>query len=654
MKYKYFLIFLLALFSCSGDMVFSDTISPLNPGFISEGIEWLPVEIFIWNDTILNWYVDNLLKKDTALKNMQSVLYDSISEVDNKNNSLERVIKKIESVQLDLESDIWQNNEEIKSLEDAINKIHQRILYNRQKTEENKKFVKNILVQKYQLDIQNISEPSIYASLFSKGLWPIVTKKDTLESIQENAQVFLNKQIRNEMLYRDLLEKKSDSLLVKQKILEEVVEKNTNLSEMKELKKSVLSSTISTKTVKNKIAIIDKKRSAIQSSIEQKFAEYESSLMAKYSDSPCDTEKNSICKWIKKYVEIEKKMNQYEPLKIFKFPVDVSSGFWYHFRDQSYYHQFNSHHTWVDILIQPWLPVKSVWKWYLVMKQYPKNNFPGMVMVKHSGWMLSIYTGIVPSELTLFTEIDESQIIWTTREHMEHSWKNNLHLELYHYWKPVDIIEYIDLSEVSESFIPNRYGWKYIDDLRKKNQWFDVNWLLSRKKFFHIEWDTESEKQINFLRKYASSDFSDRSIWVDESLSEKIDPTFVICVGFAESTLWKQLTTPGNIWNVGNNDSGDRVNYSSTRSGIRAIWSVLNNQYLGQYITIDDLSGWWNKRWPIYASSQTNWHENIVKCMSAIKWKYVWNNASFRLTRALKILYEKEWFTADYIDLNSI
>lgn len=129
------------------------------------------------------------------------------------------------------------------------------------------------------------------------------------------------------MLYRDLLEKKSDSLLVKQKILEEVVEKNTNLSEMKELKKSVLSSTISTKTVKNKIAIIDKKRSAIQSSIEQKFAEYESSLMAKYSDSPCDTEKNSICKWIKKYVEIEKKMNQYEPLKIFKFPVDVSSGF---------------------------------------------------------------------------------------------------------------------------------------------------------------------------------------------------------------------------------------------------------------------------------------------------------------------------------------
>lgn len=56
-------------------------------------------------------------------------------------------------------------------------------------------------------------------------------------------------------------------------------------------------------------------------------------------------------------------------------------------------------------------------------------------------------------------------------------------------------------------------------------------------KFFHIEGDTESEKQINFLKKYASSDFSDRSIWVHESLSEKIDPTFVICVGFAESTL---------------------------------------------------------------------------------------------------------------------
>jgi alanine-alpha-ketoisovalerate/valine-pyruvate aminotransferase len=61
-------------------------------------------------------------------------------------------------------------------------------------------------------------------------------------------------------------------------------------------------------------------------------------------------------------------------------------------------------------------------------------------------------------------------------------------------------------------------------------------------------------------------------------------------------------------------------------------------------MTIDQLSGWGNISSPIYASSPTNWHENIVKCMSAIKWKYVGNRSSFRLSQANLIVYQQEWF----------
>jgi hypothetical protein len=95
---------------------------------------------------------------------------------------------------------------------------------------------------------------------------------------------------------------------------------------------------------------------------------------------------------------------------------------------------------------------------------------------------------------------------------------------------------------------------------------------------------------------YASNDFQDRTLWVEESIAESIDPSFVLCVGFAESTLGKHLTTNGNIGNVGNTDSGARRDYSDTRSGIRAISAVVNNTWLGGYVTIDQLSGWGNPK----------------------------------------------------------
>lgn len=107
-----------------------------------------------------------------------------------------------------------------------------------------------------------------------------------------------------------------------------------------------------------------------------------------------------------------------------------------------------------------------------------------------------------------------------------------------------------------------------------------------------MDGSTEAERQQKLLNTYASSDFQDRTLWVEESIAESVDPTFVLCVGLAESTLGKNLTTNGNIGNVGNTDSGARRDFEDSRSGIRAISSVLNNTWLGGYATIDQLSGW--------------------------------------------------------------
>jgi hypothetical protein len=59
---------------------------------------------------------------------------------------------------------------------------------------------------------------------------------------------------------------------------------------------------------------------------------------------------------------------------------------------------------------------------------------------------------------------------------------------------------------------------------------------------------------------------------------------------------------------------------------------TFNNQYLGQYTRVSELSRWGNNRGLIYASSPENWHNNIIRCMSALKGRFVEDDYTFRLS----------------------
>ena len=69
----------------------------------------------------------------------------------------------------------------------------------------------------------------------------------------------------------------------------------------------------------------------------------------------------------------------------------------------------------------------------------------------------------------------------------------------------------------------------------------------------------------------------------------------------------------------------------SARDGIYWMGKTLNNKYLGDYQRISDLSRWGNKTGSIYASSSKNWHENIVRCLSTLKGRFVEDGYLFRL-----------------------
>lgn len=176
------------------------------------------------------------------------------------------------------------------------------------------------------------------------------------------------------------------------------------------------------------------------------------------------------------------------------------------------------------------MPVRAMANGYVLMKQHPTSDFPGIVIVKHPGGFMSMYIGVVPGDAALFSRVKGGDIIATSREYMEHSGKNNVHIELYENGTLSDPLEKIDLSSLSADIVPARYGWKYIDDNKKNKKTVDVESLQKTIGFFYLSGSTEAERQEKLLSTYASKDFQDRTVWVEESIAESIDPTFVLCV----------------------------------------------------------------------------------------------------------------------------
>jgi murein DD-endopeptidase MepM/ murein hydrolase activator NlpD len=645
MKYKYFLILFLAVWACLGHITFSDSKTASSTDTESWWIKNMPEAAIITELNATQKDLYELSYSEKRFSNIEDTFNASRTILSQTREDLERYVEKIEEMQRDIRDNIDKSNEQKKQLEEEILLLDTEIQNIRSRQEETKKYIKKILIDDHRIGLEESADLSMYGLLFGKNLGKQLSERDILNTLKDSSTQLLERQKSIEEQLNKIGTSKNIKIDAKKRIIWRLENYGEELKDTEELKKMVLSQTIEEQNLQKKIAKVAQKKKSISVKIETKFAEYEKSLQEKITQYNCDSQKSSVCIWIQGYMKAEKNLIKAGIIiDTWQWPVDPKNGFWYHFRDQKYFHLNNIHHNWLDIIVEPGIPVKSMGNGYLLMKQHPSSNFPGIVIIKHPNWFMSMYTGVVPWDMAIFTQINSGDIIATSREYMEHSGKNNVHIELYENGTLTDPLEKLDLSNVQTHTIPARYGWKYIDDSKNMKKTIDTKTLQKNIWFFYLEWENEAERQKKLLETYASKDFQDRDIWVQESLAERIDPSFVLCVGLAESTLGKNLTTDGNIGNVGNTDSWARRDYKDPRSGIRAISAVVNNTWLWGYTSIDQLSGWGNPVGPIYASSETNWHENIVKCMSAIKGRYVWNKANFRLSQASLLLYEREWF----------
>lgn len=348
------------------------------------------------------------------------------------------------------------------------------------------------------------------------------------------------------------------------------------------------------------------------------------------------------CKALNSIIYIESQLkwfNTDSAWNILKWPVKPKKWISTFFHDAWYIALFWEDHEAIDIPTPQWTDIKAPADWYVIYINKPTAKWYSFVALKHSNWIITVYWHLSKVLVKQMQIVKEWEVFakswwtpWTAWAWPMTSWAH-LHFEVWKDKKLQDPLNFLNISYLKPESLPSIYFSKYKKDYKART-WKEFKWILKsnrKSRTFKITWNTEIERQKNFLKKYASWPFKNWWLWVQEWIESKIDPTFLMCVWLAETWLWRNLKTPYNVWNVWNTDSWETKYFTSAADWIHAMAKTFNNKYLWKYNEIRLLSRYWNADKPIYASSVENWHNNIVSCMSFIKWRYISDNYNFRL-----------------------
>lgn len=285
----------------------------------------------------------------------------------------------------------------------------------------------------------------------------------------------------------------------------------------------------------------------------------------------------------------------------------------------------------IQIVATQWQEIYAPANGYVYFVQNQDGMNTNQMIILHNDGYITVFTNIQKSLVAEKSIVKRWQIIglvggqpWT-RWAWWFSTQAMVSMQIYKNWKAIDPLENLDLSIFNDSInIDNKYRTKYALDAKLRNS------VINLEDITFVEGNTPQEKRANFLNEYWKAPYNDLTLWEKAAEWTNIDPDLWICIGYAETSLGRAFASANNIWNVGNNDRGDRVDKASPIDGARDIYLTLNNGYLGRYNTIFELSWYGNKEGAIYASSEYNWQKNVSRCLSTIKWYIVPEDYPFR------------------------
>lgn len=605
----------------------------------------------------------NISWKMNIYNNIWDKAKNDREEIQAKN---EEVIKKISSLQ----ESIDQLDSDISVALIRVKRINESIIETKSEIDINTKTVE-ILKKKISENMELLLE---YMSYIYKKWNTVYSDRqvDNLKSIllnEENIWDVINDLYYNSIVqitWKDLIDKhrKYISELYLKKV--ELENKETNLKELRKmsiiekktlddkrdfkariLEASKWQQALYEKFVADKLKI--EKKLEIKSFQEKvKFNSIRDGILKKYNCEFVDISKNTSesrnltwkCLDINKMIYSESKLGEAKTVdyNYFEWPVNPIKWISTAFHDAEYMRDFGSEHDAIDIKTNQWTSIKAPADWYVIYVEKPVSADYAYVVLKHPNWYITVYWHVSNVFVEEFEFVQKWQVFaetWgaygTNGAGYLSTWPH-LHFEVFKDKEYIDPFTVVDLSYIRYAEIPEKYKFKYYNDF-KLRRWYEFKDQSKNSSTFKLEWKDEIERQQYLISKYAVWAFNNWQMWIDESLDSNIDPSFVMCVWLAETWLWKHLKTAYNIWNVWNTDSWATREFTNARSWIYAMIRTFNNKYLSQYDEVSQLSRYWNKnlKKPIYASSDFNWHNNIIKCLSHLKWTYVPDDYNFRI-----------------------
>lgn len=577
------------------------------------------------------------------LINQISVLEESIKQLDlDINNTMIRVDKINKSV-IEISREVETNTQTITDIKrkilDNTKTLLEYLVYIYKKSntiynEDEIDNLKSILLN--WSDISDVINDLYFKSLIQK------TWKALIDNHKKYISELYMKKVNLEKKQKDLKDLRK-ALIIEKKVLDDKKDFKERILTVSKWKQSYYE-----KYIFDKLEV--EKRLQLKSFKEKvKFNTIRKQILDKYSCEFVDLSKNTIesrsltwkCLDINKMIYSESKLEEIDTLdwkNFFDWPVSTDKWISRYFHDPEYYKSFWSEHEAIDIIVNQGTPIKAPADWYVVYINPPFTEDYSYIALKHYDWYMTVYGHVSDIFVKEYDYVKKWDIFALSGWSFGTKWAwflttwPHLHFEVFKDSLYIDPLTVLDLSYMQYSKLDEKYRFKFYSDF-KARRWYEFQSKTASSRKFKLEWNDEIERQQYLIKKYAVWEFNNWDLWIEESLNANIDPSFAMCIWLAETSLWKYLKTPYNIWNVWNTDSWVTRTYSSAREWISRMLYTLNNKYLWQYNEIRHLSRYWNYDLskPIYASSEENWHKNIITCMSHLKWDYVPDEYNFRI-----------------------